>query len=96
MGKEEYIMDCSVFCHCITSPDNRLMVGDGQDPALPYLYLEDLEKKEETILCRHDTSWKTYGTTQDAHPHPAFTPDGKKVIFSSDRDGLPGIYLVEV
>ncbi|GHV06319.1 oligogalacturonate lyase [Spirochaetia bacterium] len=93
---EEFIMDCSVYCHSITSPDNTLLVGDGQKTAEPFIYLTDLKTKKETILCRHDTKWKSYGNNQDAHPHPAFTPDSKKIVFTSDRDGLPGIYLAEI
>jgi oligogalacturonide lyase len=93
---EEFIMDCSVYCHSMTNADNTLMTGDGQLREKPYIYLANLQDKSETILCRHDTSWKSYGNTQDAHPHPAFSPDGKKIVFSSDRDGLPGIYLISV
>jgi oligogalacturonide lyase len=94
--REEFIMDCSVYCHSITSPDSTLMAGDGQQLEKPYIYLANLQDKTETILCRHDTSWKPYRNTQDAHPHPAFSPDGKKIVFTSDRDGLPGIYMIQV
>lgn len=95
-GKEEFVMDCSVYCHSITDHTGRYLVGDGQDAREPYIFLTDLKEKKERILCAHDTSWKSYGNTQDAHPHPVFTPDGSKVLFTSDRDGLPGIYLTTV
>jgi oligogalacturonide lyase len=30
------------------------------------------------------------------HPHPSFTPDEKRVLFSADGDGEPGLYLVDI
>lgn len=33
---------------------------------------------------------------QWSHPHPAFSPDGKWVSFTSDRTGHPQVYVVEV
>jgi dipeptidyl aminopeptidase/acylaminoacyl peptidase len=89
-------VDCSVYCHAMADTKNILMAGDGQQPDKPYIFLANLKEKRETVLCRHDTSWKSYGNTQDSHPHPAFSPDGKKVIFTSDKDGLPGIYMVTI
>ena len=81
---------------CMTNAYNTLMTGDGQLREKPFIYLANLADKTETVLCRHDTSWKSYGNTQDAHPHPAFSPDGKKIVFTSDRDGLPGIYMIDL
>ena len=94
--QKEFIMNSSIYCHSMTNFDNSFMTGDGQLKEKPYIYLADLRTKTETILCRHDSSWKPYGNTQDAHPHPAFSPDGKKIVFCSDRDGIPGIYMVSL
>jgi oligogalacturonide lyase len=33
---------------------------------------------------------------QHTHPHPRFSPDGKRVVFSSDRTGFAQIYEVEL
>lgn len=33
---------------------------------------------------------------QHTHPHPSFSPDGRHVIFTSDRTGIAQIYEVEV
>jgi Tol biopolymer transport system component len=41
-------------------------------------------------LCRHDSSWKS----QDVHPHPVMTPDGRSIIFTSDCEGTAAIYQV--
>ena len=92
--KEEVLMQCSTYCHFISNRDNTRIVGDGQDPAEPYLYLVDVNGKTEEKLCTHGSSFKSYGNTQDSHPHPAFSPDGSFVIFTSDKDGTPGIYKV--
>jgi oligogalacturonide lyase len=31
---------------------------------------------------------------QHTHPHPAFSPDGKHVVFTSDRTGHAQVYEV--
>ena len=33
---------------------------------------------------------------QHTHPHPRFSPDGKHVVFTSDRTGFAQIYEVEI
>lgn len=62
-----------------------------------FIYLIDVKKRQEKRLCYHGTSWRAvHGNPQDSHPHPCFTEDNKRVIFVSDREGLPCIYLVTV
>jgi oligogalacturonide lyase len=63
---------------------------------IPNLYLIDPRAKSEEILCRHGSSFKPYGNAQDCHPHPSFTPDSKAVVFCSDREGRPAVYIVEI
>src|SRR5688572_33089241 len=45
------------------------------------------------VLCRHDSY--TFGDDQRCHPHPSFTPDGRQVIFTSNRTGTSNIYLTD-
>jgi oligogalacturonide lyase len=33
---------------------------------------------------------------QHTHPHPSFSPDGTRVVFSSDRSGFAQVYEVTV
>lgn len=33
---------------------------------------------------------------QHTHPHPRFSPDGRRVVFTSDRSGYPQIYEIEL
>lgn len=62
-----------------------------------FIYIIDVEKREEKKLCYHGTSWlAVHGSTQDAHPHPCFSEDNSKVIFVSDREGKPCVYCVEI
>lgn len=42
-----------------------------------------------------DDPASTYGP-QWSHPHPSFTPDGRHVVFTSDRDRWSQVYMVEV
>jgi oligogalacturonide lyase len=48
-------------------------------------------------VARHSSSWRVLdGDRQVTHPHPSFTPDEKQVLFSSDKDGLPALYLADI
>ena len=62
-----------------------------------FIYLINVEKRTEEKLCYHGTSWKAkYGNPQDSHPHPFFTEDNRRVIFVSDREGQPCLYMVDL
>lgn len=94
--EEEVLMPCSRYCHFISNRSNTLIVGDGQPKDEHFLYLVNVSERTEEKLCSHGTTWKTYGNTQDAHPHPSFTPNDRQVVFTSDMGGLPSIYLVDL
>lgn len=47
---------------------------------------------ETKVLFRHDSSWGG----QPSHPHPHFSPDGKYILFSTDKTGTPQVYTVKV
>lgn len=62
-----------------------------------FLYLVNVEKRTEQKLCYHGTSWSTvHGNAQDAHPHPCFTEDNERILFTSDKSGKPCIYMIEM
>ncbi|MDY4041446.1 MAG: oligogalacturonate lyase family protein [Collinsella sp.] len=61
-----------------------------------YIYLVDVARQREFRLCHHGSTWSLkYGTTQDAHPHPYLSDDGRWVFFTSDREGKPAVYRVD-
>lgn len=78
----------------IFSFDEKLIVGDGdmEGRYIRLWKLKDGKYEEPRALCSHFSTFKT----QNEHAHPRFTPDGKHVIFSSDRDGKTNIYIAEM
>ena len=96
--------------HLMSNHDGTLIVGDGcETPADvddtggyqvkndPYLHLFDLKAGTERSIARHDSSWRVYkGNRQVTHPHPSFTPDQKQVLYTSDHEGEPAMYLASL
>ena len=100
---EEILMPISSYSHFISNADNSLIVGDGEAGLSDAIFLVDVASRRESILCRHGSSMQPYVdprtgavNTQEVHPHPCFSPDSKRVVFSSDRDGFPAVYVTEV
>lgn len=96
--------------HLMSTPDGRWLVGDGCDTPAdvadagghqvqtdPFLHLFDIDTGHTRRIARHDSSWKVHlGNRQVTHPHPSFTPDRRQVLFSSDCDGEPAVYLADL
>lgn len=96
--------------HLMSNADGTLLVGDGSGSPVdvanasgheikndPYLHLFDLKAGTRRTIARHDSSWRVYkGNRQVTHPHPSFTPDQKQVLFSSDAEGEPALYLADL
>ncbi len=94
--------------HAICNPQGTLMVADTNFPDIGIQTFNPLDSvgKPHT-LCYPDASsigehWngpfpyadgpiKVYAP-QHTHPHPSFSPDGKHVVFTSDRSGYAQIY----
>ncbi len=108
--KNEMLMPMPPCSHLMSNYDGSLLVGDGagqlEDVANkdahafepdPYLHLFDLKTRSTRRICAHNSSWREYkGNHQTSHPHPSFTPDEKRVLFTSDFEGLPAIYLADL
>ena len=96
--------------HLMSNHDGSLLVGDGCGTPVdvadvashttisdPYLYVFDVREGSWRKLARHDSSWTVYkGGRQVTHPHPSFSPDEKQVLFSCDKRGEPGLFLVDL
>jgi len=59
---------------------------------LVLLTVEDQKITETKMLFHHGSSWDG----QESHPHPQFSPDGKFVLFSTDKSGEPCVYSVKI
>ena len=70
-----------------------LLVSDGS-AADPYLRLWrwNGERYDGAVLCRHSGSFHS----QRVHVHPAMTPDGRGVVFTSDMQEYGSIYFAEI
>ena len=69
----------------------ELLVSDGM-PEYPYIILWrwNGEQYEGALLCQHGCSFHK----QQLHVHPAMTPDGRGVVFTSDINSYGNIYYV--
>jgi oligogalacturonide lyase len=108
--KNERLVHMPACSHLMSNFKGDLLVGDGcGSPADvadsssheiqtdPYLYVFDLKNKTYRPIARHDSSWEVYKKSrQVTHPHPSFTPDEKKVLYSCDAEGEPALYLATV
>jgi oligogalacturonide lyase len=84
--------------HIHAHPEEHMAVGDTaqireDDPDYArYIGLVryDDERHRAVVgrLCRHDTSWR-----KSSHPHPVYTPDGKRAIWGSDLAGRMNVYM---
>lgn len=82
------------YAHYNLHPDGQTMVTDGEarPGCISRVHLRGGNQVFE-VLCRHDSY--TFGDDQRCHPHPSFTPDGRQVIFTSNRTGTSNIYLTD-
>ncbi len=84
--------------HLQSAPSGALHVadachtGDASRPPDPEAWIALVRHVEDWAefapLCRHNTHWRT----QESHPHPIFTPDGRSVIFNADNGTGAAVY----
>ncbi len=82
-------------------PDRGLQVFDPLDgKGEPTHLCQTLSSNEgahwDADHCPYDDGPVKVYAPQHTHPHPNFSPDGKKVVFTSDRTGYAQIYVVEI
>jgi oligogalacturonide lyase len=82
------------YAHYNLHPDGSAMVTDGEArPGCISKVLLEASQQVFTVLCQHDSY--RYGDDQRCHPHPSFTPDGRRVVFTSNRTGSSNIYMTD-
>ena len=96
----------SWMCADTTYPDSGLQIFDPRDGmgtprALCFPGATNEGKHWNTDHCPYDDEdyqqgrWKVYAP-QHTHPHPAFSPDGRFVVYTSDRTGYSQVYEVKI
>ncbi|MBM4035504.1 MAG: hypothetical protein FJ291_27495 [Planctomycetes bacterium] len=96
----------TLMCSDTTFPDIGLQLFcplDGVGAPTPLCFPEaSCEGRHwNTDHCPYDDEdyrqgkWKVYAP-QHTHPHPSFSPDGRFVVFTSDRTGHSQVYEVEI
>jgi oligogalacturonide lyase len=93
-GKENFMMPAPVSSsHNQMFSDNKHWVSDLYDGLNLVLFtIEGKEIVKKEVLYKHDSTMEG----QPSHPHPHFSPDGKYILFSTDKSGKPQIYTVKV
>lgn len=94
----------TMMCADTNFPDNGLQLFDprdgvGEPRLLCHSEAINEGKHWNTDHCPYDDDdykqgkW-TVHAPQHTHPHPSFAPDGKSVVFTSDRTGCAQVYEV--
>jgi len=93
-GSDNVMLEAPVlYAHSQVFKDGQYWVTDIYDGmVLALLTIRDRRIEKIQKLFRHDSSWQG----QPSHPHPHFSPDGKCILFSTDKTGIPNVYTVKI
>lgn len=89
--KAELIARGDGFIHISASPDGRFFVVDSIRTGR--LHLGCIATGKVLPFCDSNASG---GSPQYTHTHPYITPGNKRVIFNSDRTGIPQVYAATI
>ncbi|MHC1695847.1 MAG: oligogalacturonate lyase family protein [Eubacteriales bacterium] len=110
-GTVRQITDFNAW-HAVSNRDGTIMAADTNFPDIGIILFDPRKiNGPKYKLCNSDSSnqgkhWngtfpydngpiKVYAP-QHTHPHPSFSPDNKFIVFTSDMDGYPRVYEVEI
>jgi hypothetical protein len=93
-GSDNFMFEAPVGpAHSQVYRDNKHWVADQNDGMVLTMWTFERDKVlKELKLFRHDSTWEG----QAGHPHPHFSPDGKYVVFGTDKSGSPQVYTVKI
>lgn len=87
----EFINGDYAYWHACASPDGKHLVADTHE-LVTKIVLIDAQTKTSKLLCQHKMWWNHPG-----HPHPSFSPDGKKVTFTlADEDNHLWVGVIDI
>ncbi|CAH0291403.1 Oligogalacturonate lyase [Rahnella aquatilis] len=109
-GEDVCLMTMPACSHLMSNENGTLLVGDGSGTPVdvkdtashtiendPWLYIFDAKTRQHAPLAAHNSSWQVLdGDRQVTHPHPSFSPDDRHVLFTTDYECLPALYLAEI
>jgi len=91
-SKAETICTGPYFWHAGASLDGEWIVSDTNWPDIG-LQLVHLPSGRFQTVCLSQSS---NAGGQHSHPHPSLSPDSTKVLYNSDRTGIPQVYVANV
>ncbi len=89
------------MCADTNFPDTGLQIFDaldgiGEPASLCSSGSSNVGAHWNTDHCPYDDGPIEVYAPQHTHPHPSFSPDGKRIVFTSDRSGYPQVYEVQI
>ncbi len=94
-GEERCVLAGACVGHGAANGDqDRFVIDDLYNDCKTGLWMSRKGSIEPELLCQTGVSWA--GKAQEAHPHPRFLPDGKRVSFTSAMSGASEVYIVEL
>jgi oligogalacturonide lyase len=88
-GVDHLVAKTSQFACFSANRDSSVFVGASANRSSPTVLLLLRVTRREFTLCEHKAS-------RPETVAPVFSPDSQHVLFASDRDGHPAIYMVHV
>jgi oligogalacturonide lyase len=76
--------------HAGASSDGRWCVVDTNWPDRGVHLIETATGRMCLVALSNNSA-----SGQGTHPHPSFNPDGSRIVFGSERDGYPAIYMAD-
>ena len=89
LKQDAAIADTTQFAAFERNADASVFVGASGGKATPYVLLLIRAVKRELTLCEHRAS-------DPAMVSPVFSPNSQRIFFTSDREGKPAIYSMQV